>query len=66
LFDPVHAVPFAAAGLEHVPPVHVPATWHWSCALHTTAVPPHAPLVQMSPVVHALPSSHSVPLADVE
>ena len=55
-------VPFVLAGLLHVPLVHVPALWHWSLAVHTTAVPLHAPLVHLSLVVHALPSLQLVPL----
>ena len=41
----LHAVPFAAIGFEHVPvaTLHTPATWHESLAVHTTAVPVHAP-----------------------
>jgi hypothetical protein len=33
-------VPFVATGLEHCPVwgLHVPATWHWSLAVHTTPV----------------------------
>jgi hypothetical protein len=57
----LHPVPSALAGLEHTPPLHVPALWHWSSAEHTMAVPPHTPLVQTSPVVQALPSLHPVP-----
>ena len=35
-------VPSAAFGLEQVPVagLHVPATWHWSLALHTTGFDP--------------------------
>ena len=42
----LHSVPFAAAGLEQVPVAgaHVPATWHWSLAVHTTGLEPrHVP-----------------------
>jgi hypothetical protein len=60
----LHAVPFAASGFEHVPleGSHVPATWHWSLAVHVISAPPHTPASQVSPVVQALPSLHSVPL----
>src|SRR5204863_328394 len=41
---------------------HVPASWHWSCAVQITAVPPtHVPAWQASPVVQASMSSHAVP-----
>jgi hypothetical protein len=43
----LHAVPLAAVGFEHVPVAgaQVPATWHWSLAVHVTGVPDaHAPL----------------------
>jgi hypothetical protein len=63
-FVPVHAVPSALAGLEHVPVagLQTPATWHWSDAAHTTGfVPTHAPALQASLVVQAFPSSHVVP-----
>jgi len=36
----------------------VPAKWHWSFAVHTTAVPTHVPPTQVSPAVHASPSLH--------
>ena len=62
---PTHAVPFPRAGFEHVPPLHVPALWHWSLAVHTIAVPAHVPPVHMSFIVQALPSSHSVPFAAI-
>jgi hypothetical protein len=40
----LHVVPLGATGFEHVPlaGLHIPATWHWSCAVHVTI----APLVQ--------------------
>jgi hypothetical protein len=61
----LHTLPSGFAGLLHVPVVgsHVPALWHWSCAVHVTLVPVHAPLLHASLVVHALPSSHDVPSA---
>jgi hypothetical protein len=44
--------------------LHVPATWHWSLAVHVTAAPPvQTPLWQVSLVVHALPSLQLVPFA---
>src|SRR6058998_324237 len=60
-----HAVPLGFAGLEQVPVVEsqVPASWHWSCAGQVTAFAPvHAPAWQVSLRVHALASSHAVPL----
>src|SRR5438094_549299 len=61
----LHAVPFAAGGFEQVPVAgsQVPAAWHWSGAVHATAVPVQRPAWQVSPVVHALPSLQAVPLA---
>jgi hypothetical protein len=59
-------VPFAALGFEQIPVagLQVPATWHWSLAVQTFVVPGlHAPAWHVSPVVQALPSSHSVPFA---
>jgi hypothetical protein len=47
-------VPLAIVGLLHTPAVQVPATWHWSEAVQTIAVPPQTPLVHTSDVVHAL------------
>jgi hypothetical protein len=63
----LHAVPFTAVGFEHapVPGLHVPATWHWSDAVHVTAVPAQLPLVHTSPVVHAFPSLQAVPFEAV-
>ena len=57
--------PLALAGFEHVPLAgsHVPAVWHWSAAVQTLAVPPHAPaLEQTSLLVQALLSLHAVPV----
>jgi hypothetical protein len=62
----LHAVPFAATGLEHAPldGSHVPAAWHWSLAAQVTGFEPvHAPLWQESVWVHALLSLHVVPFA---
>jgi hypothetical protein len=43
--------------------LHVPATWHWSEAWHTTGFAPvHVPPVQLSVCVHASPSLQLVPL----
>jgi hypothetical protein len=57
-----------------LPPLHVPGLekvrsvvdeTHVAAggALHVLGVPTHAPLAHVSPVVHALPSSHEAPLA---
>src|SRR5258706_486367 len=62
----LQVVPLAAGGLEQVPlaGLHVPATWHWSDAVHVTGfVPLHAPAWHVSVCVHALPSLQLVPLA---
>src|SRR5438552_1828342 len=61
----LHAVPLATGGFEQVPAAgsQVPAAWHWSRAVHTTAVPAQVPARQLSPVVHALASEHAVPSA---
>jgi hypothetical protein len=61
-----HGVVLDAGGdAEHWPvaAAHVPGTWHWSLALHTTAGPAaHVPPEQVSGVVHALLSAlHDVP-----
>jgi hypothetical protein len=59
----VHGVPSDFVGFEQTPDVesHTPTSWHWSSAVHVTAVPPHVPLVHISVVVHLLPSSQVVP-----
>src|SRR5579859_3948883 len=44
-FPPWHGVPLPAVGLEHTPPLQVPATWHSSLATQETGVPPHVPAV---------------------
>ena len=52
------------AGFEHVPVElsHVPATWHWSCAVQTTGFPPlQEPPWQLSPVEQASPSVQEEP-----
>src|SRR5438093_95127 len=61
----LHDVPLAAFGFEQLPVAgsHVPATWHWSLAVHVTGLEPvHAPVWHVSVCVHALPSLHDVPL----
>jgi hypothetical protein len=61
----VHMVLFGAVGFEHVPVegLHVPATWHWSLAVHVMgSEPTHVPFMHLSICVHGLPSSHIVPL----
>lgn len=43
----LQVVPFAAVGFEHVPllGLQVPATWHWSSAVHAMGFEPvHVPL----------------------
>lgn len=39
----------------------MPGLWHWSCAVHVTAVPLQEPLWQASAVVQAFPSLQAVP-----
>ena len=65
-FPSLHVVPFAAAGFEQVPVLglQVPATWHWSLAVHDTGFDPtQVPLWHESVSVQALPSLHDAPLA---
>jgi hypothetical protein len=60
----VQPVPSLAFGFEQTPvPVsQTPATWHWSRAVQTVAVPDeHVPAWQLSPVVQALLSVQPVP-----
>jgi hypothetical protein len=46
-----------------VPVLHVPTSWHWSKAEHTTGLAPvHAPPWQVSVCVQAFPSLQLVPL----
>jgi len=63
----VQAVPSALTGFVQMPlaGLHVPASWQPSSAVQVTvdAGEPQAPVWQVSPVVHALPSSQLVPLA---
>jgi len=68
----VHDDPFARSGFEQTPVagLQVPATWHWSSAVHVTpvqrsVVPAHMPPVHTSFVVFGLPSSHAKPFASV-
>jgi hypothetical protein len=64
----LHAVPSGSLGLEQTPEVgsQVPATWHWSLAVHTTGFVPtqvpdsHAPLAKQE-----FPALHDVPLSGV-
>src|SRR3989442_79549 len=60
----LQALPLVFAGFEHVPVVgeQVPAVWHWSEAVQTTALPVHTPLWQVSVCVQALPSLQALPL----
>src|SRR5438876_4335318 len=60
----VQGVPSTFVGLLQVPVAgsQVPAAWHWSEAVLTTAfVPTQAPAAQVSVCVHALPSEQGVP-----
>jgi len=65
---PVQAVPSGAVAYEHdPPPPQVPGrTWQFPGAVQVTGVPPHAPAVQVSPVVQASPSSHVPDLTGLE
>jgi hypothetical protein len=60
----LQAAPSGFAGFEHCPVAgsQVPAVWHVSVAMQMVSPPVHAPLSHRSPVVHALPSSHAVPV----
>src|SRR5262245_2433875 len=57
-------VPLGLAGFEHTPVCgsQVPALWHWSAAVHSTAVPTQAPASQLSACVQAFPSLQLEPL----
>jgi hypothetical protein len=60
----LHVEPLALMGFEHAPAEHVPATWHWSEAVHTMGVPAQAPPAEhTSFVVHGSPSSQVEPPA---
>ena len=64
----LHAVPLGALGFEQVPVAgsHVPATWHWSLAVHVTGLEPvQTPVWQVSVWVQALPSLHDVPFGAI-
>jgi hypothetical protein len=63
-FPSEHDVPSVAGGFEHWPVVglQAPATWHWSDALHVTALAAaHTPAWHVVSVLQALPSLHGVP-----
>src|SRR5437667_18610 len=56
--------PFGSAGLEHAPVdgLHVPASWHWSSAVHATgATGTQVPAWHASPTVQASSSLQAVP-----
>jgi hypothetical protein len=58
--------PLAFGGFEHAPVavLHVPASWHWSDAVHVTGLlPEQVPAWQVSVWVQALLSLQAVPLA---
>jgi hypothetical protein len=61
-----HDVPIGFCGFEHTPVhgSHVPASWHWSLAMHVIGFAPSHPRPgwQVSVCVQASPSSHAVPL----
>jgi hypothetical protein len=60
----LQVVPLVAVGFEHAPVLglQVPATWHWSLAVHVTGLAPvQVPLWHVSVSVHALPSLQVVP-----
>jgi hypothetical protein len=62
----VHAVPSGAEGFEQAPVAgsHVPATWHWSPASHSTGLRPvQLPAWQLSERVHPVASVQAVPFA---
>ena len=67
-FPSLQEVPSAAEGLEHWPVegLQVPATWHWSLAVHVTWLPAaQTPLWHVSFKSQALPSLQAVPFAAV-
>jgi hypothetical protein len=60
----LHEVPLSFAGFEHRPVavLHVPASWHWSLAVHATGLlPMQLPAWQVSVCVHPFPSLQAVP-----
>jgi hypothetical protein len=68
LLPSLHAMPFAFAGFEHVPVagLHVPASWHWSDAVHVTGLAPvQTPAWQLDVAVHASLSSQDAPFVFV-
>src|SRR5204862_86640 len=59
-----HGAPSSLAGLLQAPVagLQAPAVWHWSAAVHVTALAPtQMPASQASVCVPALPSSHGPP-----
>ena len=65
-FPSLQTAPSGWLGVEQAPVVvlQVPATWHWSLALHTTGlVPVHVPAWQLSACVQAFPSLQAAPSA---
>jgi hypothetical protein len=68
-FPSLQVVPSATGGFEHCPVdgLQVPATWHWSDAVHMTGFDPvQVPLSHVSVCVQALSSLHDVPFARSE
>lgn len=64
----LHAVPFEAVGFEQEPvdELHVPATWHWSLAVHVTGFDPmHTPAAQAYVWSHKFVPVHEVPSVTV-
>ncbi len=62
----LHATPSGNRGFEQDPELgsQVPATWHWSLAVHRTrSEPTQRPALQASLRVHAFPSLQLVPSA---
>jgi len=62
----LQAEPFAFAGLEQtpVPGTQTPMSWHWSEAVHVTAVPAvQTPAWQVSAPLHRSASAHDAPFA---
>lgn len=59
----LHVTPFVFGGFVQAPAVQIPASWHWSLAVHASGAPPlqvpawHASLtVQTSLSLHVVPS----------
>jgi hypothetical protein len=62
----LQVVPSVLLGFEQLPFAgsHVPAVWHWSCAVQVTGLLPlQTPVWQVSVFVQALPSSQVAPFA---